>query len=119
MARNLDEFANDLTNVTQQIVQAAAQGARTTAQARALYEAAATGGEAAVRAPAPPLAPAALARVMKPLERCPPPLGAGTEADRAGPHPSGPAGGRTPPPGVRRPARPAPNPARPDRKDPQ
>ncbi|MGA5670054.1 hypothetical protein ACPCTG_31805 [Streptomyces pseudogriseolus] len=68
MARNLDEFANDLTTVTQQVVQAAAQGARTTAQARALYQAAATGGEAAVRAAASRMSTADLQRIKKQLE---------------------------------------------------
>ncbi|GHG33101.1 hypothetical protein GCM10018777_56410 [Streptomyces albogriseolus] len=69
MARNLDEFANDLTTVTQQIVQAATQGARTTAQTRALYQAAATGGEDAVRAAASRMSTADLQAVKKQLER--------------------------------------------------
>ncbi|MEU2316575.1 hypothetical protein ACFY7X_13680 [Streptomyces althioticus] len=69
MARNIDEFANDLANVTQQVVQAAAQGARTTAQARALYQAAATGGEDAVRAAASRMSTADLQRIKKQLER--------------------------------------------------
>ncbi|MGW3383344.1 hypothetical protein ACWDCO_24550 [Streptomyces albogriseolus] len=69
MARNLDEFANDLTTVTQQIVQAATQNARTTAQARALYQAAATGGEDAVRAAASHMSTADLQAIKKQLER--------------------------------------------------
>ncbi|MGV9226426.1 hypothetical protein ACWDPF_27580 [Streptomyces albogriseolus] len=69
MARNLDEFANDLTTVTQQIVQAATQSARTTAQTRALYQAAATGGEDAVRAAAARMSTADLQAIKKQLER--------------------------------------------------
>lgn len=69
MARNLDEFANDLTTTVQQVVQAATQNAHTTAQTRALYQAAATGGEAAVRAAASRMSTADLQAVKKQLER--------------------------------------------------
>lgn len=65
MARNLDEFAADLTKVTQQVVQAATTGA----QARALVNAAQNGGEAAVRKAAESMSTADLQRIQKQLSQ--------------------------------------------------
>jgi hypothetical protein len=69
MARNLDEFAAELTQVTAQVVQAAAQGARTRQQADALVQAAKNGGEEAVRRAAASLSTEDLKRIQKRLSR--------------------------------------------------
>ena len=69
MARNLDEFANDLTQVTAQVVQAATQGARTRHHADALVQAAKNGGEDAVRKMAASMSTEDLQRVQKRLSR--------------------------------------------------
>jgi hypothetical protein len=69
MARNLDEFAAELSQVTVQVVQAAAQGARTRQQADALVQAAKNGGEEAVRRAAASLSTEDLKRIQKRLSR--------------------------------------------------
>lgn len=65
MARNLDEFAHDLTNATQQVVQAAT----TNSQTRALYDAAQTGDTATVARLAESMSTADLERVKRQLDR--------------------------------------------------
>ncbi|MBX7552306.1 hypothetical protein K1Y78_30935 [Streptomyces sp. tea 10] len=67
MARNIDEFSAELTQVTAQVVQAAAQGARTRGHADALMQAAKNGGEAAVRKLAASMSTEDLQRVQKRL----------------------------------------------------
>ncbi|MGW2865002.1 hypothetical protein [Streptomyces sp. NPDC001205] len=69
MACNIDEFSAELAQVTAQVVQAAAQGARTRGQADALYQAAQNGGEAAVRKLAASMSTEDLQRVHKRLSR--------------------------------------------------
>ncbi|MFD5795624.1 hypothetical protein ACFWIO_19200 [Streptomyces diastatochromogenes] len=69
MARNIDEFAAELTQVTAQVVQAAAQGARTRGQADALVQAAKNGGADAVRKAAASMSTEDLQRVQKRLSR--------------------------------------------------
>lgn len=49
MARNIDDFARDLNAAAQEVTRAAVNGANNRANARKLYDAAANGGEAAVR----------------------------------------------------------------------
>jgi hypothetical protein len=69
MARNIDEFAAELNQVTAQVIQAAAQGARTRGNADALVQAARTGGEAAIRQAAASMSTEDLQRVQKRLSR--------------------------------------------------
>jgi hypothetical protein len=64
MACNLDEFANDLTHATQQVVQAAT----TNSQTRAILDAAKTGDTATVARLAAAMSTADLERVKRQLE---------------------------------------------------
>jgi hypothetical protein len=69
MARNIDEFSAELTQVTTQVVKAAVDGARTRHHADALVQAAKNGGEAAVRKMAASMSTEDLQRVHKRLSR--------------------------------------------------
>lgn len=69
MARNIDEFAAELSQVTTQVVRAAAEGARTRGQASALVQAAKNGGAAAVQEMAASMSTDDLKRIQKHLSR--------------------------------------------------